>query len=282
MTVRLQFRVALKNVIDDLWDGVQDYLGLPASLPSNPIVVIPSGLSFDLSTDFRLSAFNATGWRFKFAGGDYDIAFPAWVVAISEFQPLGIMALQKVKFKNSENWYYERNGYSHQLGTAYAPDEYYDGGDLMIDGTVFTVVVGILYALKELGLQKIADFFMKRVITKNRFKQVNQMQTVYNQLYDDTDTDTVAGQSKASYQEVTDSVTSGTVKNWLSLMKAVIDKVDVQLINDSDPLKDVILRLQSMHETNVELMEAWLLYASNPYTYDRPQNTLDLVKPSEV
>jgi hypothetical protein len=175
----------LEEMIDYLYEAVQDFLEESEFEIENPSITLYSGLTLILDIDFRIDfkykIKTITFSELKFTMPNIDISGPFDLLKYL-LEQVFTLDLEYV-IPDSEDWYFTRNGETEpHLGTWYDPNETYklSRDFFQKDFLVFVFIGLIIWALTNVGLHQVTDKFIQVVTKAKNFTVSHNLSQILN------------------------------------------------------------------------------------------------------
>jgi hypothetical protein len=172
----------MRDVVQQLVDAVSDWVSIDGGSTTGLYLMLPSGISFDLSNLSVPSIENLSGFRLKIGGYNIDIPTDA----VLSFSPgLNVANFLGATFDppvpGSENWLFggplRESVWPPEVGTSgsFSEVQYYRLSDVIIDGTVASFAIAIAFVLTKIGLTQLASRFVRRLMSRNTISNSNEI-----------------------------------------------------------------------------------------------------------
>lgn len=284
-------QILFRNIFQDLKDAVQDWVTNDGGNPVGLYIVTFSGLAIDLNDIPIPTIDDFTGFRITI--GAYTIDIPNVAVGLinpSITIPTLVIAGLDMNFKvpGSENWKYggplRENVWPPVVGTSpsFSATQYYNGIDGIIDGAGLSVVIGFAYALNKVGLSKISNYFMSRIMTRGSISAAHDIFTILKNTDDiiiatsniNNAVNTIDGKIGTGAPSLTSSLAS--LSGIAAAINAIVETVEIELLTGEGNPDTINTKLNNIMEElglteldpdklNSKVDE--LLYRLKPKTY---------------
>lgn len=252
--VSKELLVTIKNAIDDFTSG-------EGGSPDGWIMSLAfSSVAWQLDGDSRWSvpAQKFKWWKVQI-GVLAGITLPSW-----SFN-LGSKWLTK-DIKNSEYWNYNIDDVYDQ-GTEFDPVKKTKNWELIADALMILVGIVVIFVLRQLGQEVFCNYLGKRLLSDT--KSTNRLAQIYTDtqyIKNKSDTiDSATGTTNSNIINAIDDEAEGSLANVLKVTKTlltaakvIIDKVDVQVLTEGDPIYDIVTTISEAIGTDVATMFAKL------------------------
>jgi hypothetical protein len=285
--LKVKYQIVLKNVFQSLKDAVDDYINIDGGDVTGMYILTIAGAAIDLNDITVPLDTDINGIRIKIKGApNIDIPLEAVGLMNPSFMPMITMMGMNINIPvpGSENWLFggplRENVWPPKPGTdpIFSTTQYYTLDDGTLDGISLTFALSIVYALHRIGLSKIANYFVSKLLSKNTIAASHEVADIL------TNTNTIltnigTAQSSIDSLDSTLSPTGPSLKTFLSglnsvinAIKAVIDKVDIQLLfdNPNDQLQTLIKDDLAMINEWSAYIESYASWLQSPSTVSRP------------
>lgn len=262
---RIKPSADIQFLTDKLYDAVQDFVNDGNTMPTSCILVLPSGKSFDLNTDFRIPDINVdwislNGFKIPLPDIDIEVSLMGTMVALTDFP-----------IPTTQNWYYKRNGQPHQLGTAYSPVEYYMFSDAMFDATIFLSIIVIIFLISKIGLAKLAAYFVKAAMFSTSHLPATEFEGLVTDVTNLTSDVATVSNNVNTVNNNMGAVAGKTLAAMISKMHFGVEITDTaQLTGTEDEIHEIVEQIKSDFDIWQTYLDEYTLWLQNPHAFNKP------------
>lgn len=265
--VRIQ--LAMISVIQELKNAVDDFVNNDAGSVTDLYILTPAGYAFKLDSITIPTIVPLHGFRIKIGAINVDI--PTSMISFMMpgiMLPITLGMNLNLHVPGSESWLYggplRENVWPPRAGNSgfFSQIQYYELVDAGIDGSVLLFALGIGYALNKAGLSRVAEYFIKRIMSKNTIQLTNETRKILEDV-GTLSTNLATLQGDVTILKNNIGTSSPTIASYVSsinglvtAIKLVVDKVVIEVLSDELDESTVREKLDSvLNEIGVTILD---------------------------